>query len=118
MNWPTFPAVYEINTWIWLQEFRREAKDAVTLGNVPDAELQRIADFGFDAVWLMGVWHRSRSGRQVARLLPTLEIEYRRAPLWEMKQPEVGGSGWSSQPSRGTATKSTFLGHQQVIYTV
>ena len=91
MNWPTFPAVYEINTWIWLQEFRREAKDAVTLGNVPDAELQRIADFGFDAVWLMGVWHRSRSGRQVARLLPTLETEYRRA-LPDYRLEDVVGS--------------------------
>jgi glycosidase len=79
MKWPTCPAVYEINTWPWLTDLSREANHRVTLGNVPDAELNRLADYGFDAIWLMGVWQRSPDARKVARERPSLQTEYRRA---------------------------------------
>ena len=78
-TWPTYPVVYEINTWAWLEELSRQAGRFITLANVPQAELERIASYGFDAVWLMGVWERSPEGRKVARELPGLQQEYRNA---------------------------------------
>ena len=65
-KWPQFPVVYEINTWIWLQDLGQAAGAPVTLDQVPDSELDRLAGLGFDGVWLMGVWQRSPQGRQVA----------------------------------------------------
>jgi len=65
--WPAHPALYELNTWTWLRRLGMDAGHPVTLGNVPDEELERIADRGFDAVWLMGVWLRSRWSRRRAR---------------------------------------------------
>jgi hypothetical protein len=79
INWPKFPIVYEINTWIWLHQLSQAAGERITLGNVPQAELERIASHGFDAVWLMGVWQRSVGGRQVAREHPGLQTEYAKA---------------------------------------
>ena len=78
-NWPTHPIVYEINTWVWLHELSRQAGRPLTLGSVPQAELERLASFGFDALWLMGVWQRSPAGRTIAREHPGLQAEYRRA---------------------------------------
>lgn len=79
MMWPTCPTVYEINTWVWLHNLSWEAKHPVTLGNVPETELKRLADYGFDAIWLMGVWQRSKIGRKIAQEHSILQEEYRQA---------------------------------------
>ncbi len=79
LKWPSFPTVYEINTWIWLHELSEVAGERITLGNIPQVELERLASLGFDAVWLMGVWQRSVGGRQVAREHPGLQVEYAKA---------------------------------------
>jgi glycosidase len=54
------PTVYSLNTAVWLREL------GTTLADVPQAELERIARLGFDAVWLIGVWERSPFARKVA----------------------------------------------------
>ncbi len=78
-DWPTYPVVYEINTWVWLNDLSQKADRPVTLEHVPQAELERLASYGFDALWLMGVWQRSPGGRRVAQEHSGLQVEYRRA---------------------------------------
>ena len=77
--WPKHPAVYEINTWVWLEALSRGAGRRIGLADVPDDVLARIADHRFDAVWLMGVWQRSAGARAVSRTLAVLQDEYRAA---------------------------------------
>jgi hypothetical protein len=60
------PFIYEINTWIWLEELRRRLGKKIGLAGVPAKEWDRIAALGFDAVWLMGVWQRSPAGIAIA----------------------------------------------------
>ena len=63
--WPQNPVIYEINTWVWLQELSRRYQRPVSLAEVPPAEWDALASWGFDAVWLMGVWERSPAGRSI-----------------------------------------------------
>ena len=79
MAWPKHPIIYEINTWVWLNELSRRYKKSITLDSVPASEWDAIADLQVDAVWLMGVWERSPAGIRIARELPVLQEEYRRA---------------------------------------
>jgi glycosidase len=58
--------VFEINTWVWLADLSEKYGDFVELGSVPSAEWDAFAEFGFDAVWLMGVWERSPLGIGIA----------------------------------------------------
>ena len=60
------PSLYEINTWPWLAAISRNEGTAIDLGSVPDRYWDEIADLGFDAVWLMGVWQRSPAGVAIA----------------------------------------------------
>ena len=83
--------LYEINTWTWLYELSRKAGAAVTLGTVPKAEWDRLANWGFDAVWLMGVWERSPMGALIAREEQGLEAVYR-AALPDYSREDVSGS--------------------------
>ncbi len=58
--------MYEINTWIWLQELSIKHGRPVTLSNVPGDEWDYLASLGMDAIWFMGVWERSPLGIQIA----------------------------------------------------
>ena len=93
-HWPNNPLIYEINTWVWLDDLSRQTGRRVTLGRVPQAELERLAGYGFDALWLMGVWQRSPAGRQIAREHPGLQAEYRRA-LPDFAPQDVVGSPYA-----------------------
>jgi hypothetical protein len=75
-GWPAFPIVYEINTWVWLSELSTAAGRKLNLAEVPDQELERIAGYGFDGVWLMGVWQRSRAARTVSRTHPAWQDSF------------------------------------------
>jgi hypothetical protein len=74
--WPPRPIVYEIYTWVWLQELGRQYKRTITLGTVPDEQWDAIAALGVDAVWLMGVWERSPAGIRVANLNEALQEDF------------------------------------------
>lgn len=93
-NWPTYPAIYEINTWVWLNELSREVTGRVTLGNIPQDELERLKDLHFDALWLMGIWEHSPAGRGIAQEHPGLKSEYRRV-LPDYASADVIGSPYA-----------------------
>ena len=78
-GWPRYPTVYEINTWVWLAELSRKAGKLIDLSSVSSAEWDAIAPYGFDAVWLMGVWERSPAGIAIANKNPGLLADFRRA---------------------------------------
>ena len=89
--WPKHPLIYEINTWVWLDELSRKAASPLTLASVPDEEWDRIASLGFDAVWLMGVWERSPEGIRISMENDGLLADFRRA-LPDFTDPDNVGS--------------------------
>ena len=64
--WPKYPVIYEINTWVWLNELGKGKKTPLTLATVPKKEWDAIGDLNVDAVWFMGVWERSPAGIAVS----------------------------------------------------
>lgn len=74
-----YPAIYEINTWVWLSELGSRTGKSINLGSVPSSEWDAISSLGFDAVWLMGVWERSSAGITIANQNANLLAEFRRA---------------------------------------
>ena len=88
------PHLFEISTWTWLEALSAAAGKLVRLGSVPDAEWDRIASWGFDAVYLMGIWQRSRAGRLLAKQEPGLLPQFDQAlPGWTFA--DVVGSPFS-----------------------
>src|SRR5579884_192559 len=90
----TGPFIYEINTWVWLEELTRRYRRPVQLATVPPAEWDALASWGFDAIWLMGVWERSPAGTQIARDHAGLQTEYRNA-LPDYTPDDVVGSPYA-----------------------
>jgi hypothetical protein len=88
------PHLFEVNTRAWLERLSEKAKRTIRLADVPDSEWDRMAERGFDIVWLMGVWKRSAASRQVALADPANFPQYDRAlPGW--KPEDVVGSPYA-----------------------
>ena len=85
------PYVYEINTWPWLNQLSVEAGRSIDLSTVPDERWAALADAGFDAVWLMGVWARSPAGSAIALDNEEL-VESFQAVLPDYRPEDVVGS--------------------------
>lgn len=90
-RWRPEPIVYEINTRVWLNSLSQQVGRRITLANVPDAALDELASYRVDAIWLMGVWTRSRAVRESA-----LNYMHEYQPVLPDLTPEdVIGSGYA-----------------------
>jgi glycosidase len=67
--------IHELSTGPWLVELSRRLGRTVTLADVPAEAWDAVVLPGTDAVWLMGVWTRSRAGRQIALADPDVRRE-------------------------------------------
>lgn len=67
MDTPRRHQIYEINTAPFLTKLSRRYGHTITLGAIPDEELDVIASFGTTAVWFMGIWRRSPIAVDLAR---------------------------------------------------
>src|SRR6266566_1347963 len=88
------PLLYEINTRCWLRELSEREKQAVTLANVPEAEVAGWERLGFTHIWLMGVWTTGPRARAEALRLAGLREAYAQAlPDWT--EADVAGSPYA-----------------------
>ena len=77
MSGPRYPALYQLNTRIYLQERGAALGRTATLGDVADEFIDELAHDGFDWVWLLGIWQTGEAGRRVSLSQPEWQREYR-----------------------------------------
>jgi glycosidase len=94
MTAPRYPSCYQINTRVWLTEISHKLGQTATLNDIPDTELDRLAEFGFDWVWLLSVWQTGLAGQHVSRAKPELRREFQEV-LPDLREEDVGGSGFA-----------------------
>ncbi len=94
MATPRYPSLYQINTRVWLTELSRPIGRPATLDDVPDAELDRLADLGFDWAWFLSVWQTGPASRLVSRSNPEWRREFE-ATLPDLRDDDIAGSGFA-----------------------
>lgn len=94
MNVPRYPSLYQVNTRVWLGALSREAGRTVTLDDVPEAALDRLAAQGFDWVWLLSVWRTGEAGRAVSRGHADWRREFQET-LPDLRDDDIAGSGFA-----------------------
>ena len=67
MRNPRSPSLYQINTRVWLTGLSRKLNRPAVLDDIPDADLDRIAEMGFDWVWLLSVWQTGLDAQKISR---------------------------------------------------
>jgi glycosidase len=57
------------NAYVWLDQLSSKyGRQISTLDQVPDQELDTMASWGFNGLWLIGIWERSNSSRRIKHL--------------------------------------------------
>jgi len=88
------PALYQINTRVWLTDLSRGLGRPATLDDIPGAELDRVAGMGFDWVWLLSVWRTGPAGQRVSRANPEWRREFEET-LPDLSEEDIAGSGFA-----------------------
>jgi glycosidase len=78
-QWPSYPTLHEINTWVWLSDLCAKYSRRIDLSSVPPPEWDSVASLGFDAIWFMGVWERSPAGIAISNENQQNLDDFRRA---------------------------------------
>jgi len=91
-----YPALYQINTRVWLTELSRALGRRATLDDIPDAELDRLAERGFDWVWMLSVWQTGPAAQAISRAHAGWRAEFA-ATLPDLGDDDIAGSGFAIQ---------------------
>lgn len=86
--------IYELNTRTWLKELSYKYQRHISLAVIPDEEILCFKEWGFDAIWLMGVWQSGPKAQEAARHDARLMNELR-ALVNGLKPEEVSGSPYA-----------------------
>ena len=96
MSEPRYPALYQINTRVWLTELARPLGRRATLDDVPDTELDRLAQLGFDWLWFLSVWQTGPAAQRISRAHPGWRREFEET-LPDLRDDDIAGSGFAIQ---------------------
>src|SRR3954447_16561057 len=89
-----YPALYQINTRVWLTELSQKLGRRATLDDIPDAELDRLAELRLDWVWFLSVWQTGPAGQRVSRSNPEWRKEFQET-LPDLREEDIAGSGFA-----------------------
>ncbi len=57
------------NIYVWLYQLSKKYNQEIRkLDQIPDEELDTLASYGFNALWLIGIWERSTASRKIKQL--------------------------------------------------
>lgn len=91
-----YPSLYEVNTRVWLTSLSKTLGRPAQLDDIPDVELDRFAQMGFDWIWFLSVWQTGPTAQAISRA----NTEWRRGfegTLPDLKDEDIGGSGFAIQ---------------------
>jgi glycosidase len=94
MNQPKYPALYQINTRVWLTELSHTLGRETTLDDIPDQALDELQGKGFDWIWFLSVWTTGEEGRKISRGNPDWRRDFE-ATLPDLKEDDIAGSGFA-----------------------
>ena len=94
MSSNVYPSLYQINTRVWMTELTRKLGRTATLDDIPDAELDKLTESGFDWVWFLSVWQTGKEGQRVSRQNHEWRKEFEET-LPDLEEEDIDGSGFA-----------------------
>ena len=84
------------STYVWLHQLSRfYGREIATLDQIPDEELKTLAARGMNALWLIGVWERSRASQTIKRLCGNPDAVASAYSLYDYAIAENLGGDWA-----------------------
>ena len=69
LDWMPGLVLMAKSTYVWLDQLSRTYGRAIrTLDGIPDEELDRLREWGFTGLWLIGLWERSHASQRIKQM--------------------------------------------------
>ena len=94
MTKPKYPSLFQINTRVWITEISGRLGRKATLDDIPDNELDRLAEMGFDWIWFLSVWRTGEVARKISRENPEWRHDFQ-STLPDLQEQDIAGSGFA-----------------------
>jgi glycosidase len=73
-NWMPRVVMIAKNTYVWLDQLSKKYQRHIrTLDQIPDEELDQLARWNFNALWLIGIWERSSASKKIKHILGNID---------------------------------------------
>jgi glycosidase len=95
-NWMPNVVMLAKSTLVWLDQLSKTYGYSInTLDQIPDYELDLLAERGFTSLWLIGLWERSTASKKIKNLCGNPEAE---ASAYSLHSYDIAQSigGWSA----------------------
>lgn len=74
IDWMPNVVLIAKNTYVWLDQLSKKYQRAIkTLDQIPDEELDQLAQWNFSSLWLIGVWERSVASKRIKQITGNLD---------------------------------------------
>jgi len=93
-NWMPRVVMIAKSALVWLDQLSRQYGFPITrLDQIPQREIELLAERGFTALWLIGIWERSAASKEIKRRCGNPEAD---ASAYSLKRYEIAESlgGW------------------------
>jgi hypothetical protein len=80
--------LYQVNTCVWLTELSQTLGRSATLDDIPNAELNRLAEMGFDWIWFLSVWQTGQGAQRISRTNAGWRREFQ-ATLPDLREEDI-----------------------------
>ncbi len=93
MHWMPRLVLMAKSTLVWLDQLSKKYQREITrLDQIPDAELDQLARWGFTGLWLIGIWERSSASKEIKRMCGNPEAAASAYSLYDYAiAKEIGG---------------------------
>jgi len=102
--------------YVWLGQLSKTYGTEVhTLDQIPDAELDRLASFGFSGLWLIGIWERSSASQRIKHISGNQDAISSAYSLYDyVIATDLGGEGALDNLKRRCAARGIRLASDMV----
>ena len=94
MKQPKYPSLYQINTRVWITDIAARIGRPATLDDIPDNELDRLAEMGFDWIWFLSVWSTGEVAQKISRNNAEWKHDFENT-LPDLQEKDIAGSGFA-----------------------
>jgi glycosidase len=74
IDWMPKVVVIAKNTYVWLDQLSKKYSRFIkTLDQIPDEELDQLARWNFNGLWLIGIWERSNASKRIKHVMGNID---------------------------------------------
>ena len=97
-NWMPKVVMLAKNTYVWLDQLSKKYKREIRrLDQIPDEELDQLARWNINGLWLIGVWERSTASKRIKHIMGNIDAVSSAYSLYDYEIAADLGGEWAFQ---------------------